>query len=115
MAPVDATVLLAGAADALDAVQGCVLLLETLEDKVEGLEPEGYGGKDLAFLFIDEDALFDLVFGAKVLVEVDFGGGDDGEVGLDDDGFGRLVLAREEVLESLGVPLSCWVERSNPR
>lgn len=86
-----------------------------LEDKVEGFELEGYGGKDFVFLFVDEDVFFDFVFGVKVLVEVDFGGGDDGEVGLDDDGFGRLVLVREEVLESLGVFLSCWVERLNFR
>ena len=85
-APVDAAVLLARAADAPDAVQGRVLVLQALQHQVEGLEPHGHGGKDLALILVDEHALLDVVLGAEVLVEVDFGVRDDGEVGLDDDG-----------------------------
>ena len=84
-APVDATVLLAGAADAPDPVQGRVLLFQPLQDQVEGLKPHGYGGKHLAFIFVDEHALLDLVLGGEVLVEVDFGVCDNVEVGLDND------------------------------
>jgi hypothetical protein len=85
-------VLLAGAADAPDPVQGRVLLLEPLQDQVDRLEPQGHGSKDLALIFVGQYSLLDAVLGAKVLVEVDFGVGDDLEVGLDDDGCVEVML-----------------------
>jgi len=88
VAPVDAAVLLARAADAADAAQGRVGILEALQDQVEGLEPQGHGGEHLALGVVDQHALLDTVLGAKVLVKVDLGVGDDLEVGLHDNGWG---------------------------
>jgi hypothetical protein len=113
--------LLAGAADAPDPVQGRVLLLEPLQDQVDGLEPQGHGSKDLTLLFIGQNTLLDAVLGAEVLVEVDFGVGDDLEVGLDDDGwaevalvggFVRLKSAGLRTLELLGREVESQVEGS---
>lgn len=99
LAPEDAPVLLARAADGADAVQeGRRAGLggdEPREDQVERLEPHGHGREDLAFGWVGEHALGEPILGAEVAVEVDFGFGEDGEVGLDYDGWE-------------GVSLWCW-------
>lgn len=84
-APVYTAMLLARTADAADAVERGVGFLEALEDEVEGLKPHGDGRKDLAFGFVYLDTLLDAIFGAEVAVEVDLGGGDNGEIRLDYD------------------------------
>lgn len=57
VAPIDAAMLLAGAADAADAVQRSLLVDEPRQDQVNGLEPHGDGGEDLALGVVDKDAL----------------------------------------------------------
>lgn len=84
-APVYTSMLLARTANTPNAVHGCVGFLQALENKVQSLEPHGDGRKDFAFGFVHLHALLDAIFGAEVAVEVDLGGGDDGEVGLDYD------------------------------
>lgn len=85
MAPVYTPMLLARTADSTDSVERRVGFAETAEDQVQSLEPHGHGRVDLPFILVGEDALFEGVFAAEVLVEVDFGGGNDGEVGADYD------------------------------
>lgn len=84
--PVHAAVLLAGAADAADAMQRGLLVLQAREDEVDSLEPHGHGGEHLALGLVDEHALGQAILGAKVRVEVDLGLGDDAQVRLDHDG-----------------------------
>lgn len=84
--PVHAPVLLAGTADALDAVQRGSIVLEPAEHQVDGLEPHGHGGEDLALVVVDENALGQAILLAKVCVEVDFCFGEDVQVRLDHDG-----------------------------
>lgn len=85
VAPVDAAVLLAGAADAADAVQRSLLVDEPRQDQVDGLEPHGDGGKDLTLGLVEEDALAEAILLTKVGIEVDLGFRDDLKIGLDDD------------------------------
>jgi len=89
--PKDATVLLARAgysADAGEHVDGPGGA-QSGEHEVQGLEPHGDGGVDLASAIGGgDDALGDGVGGGKVGIEVDLGLGDDGEGGVDDDGWG---------------------------
>lgn len=73
VAPVDAAVLLTGAADAADAVQWRLLVDESRKDQVDGFEPHGNRSEDLAFGFIHQDALAEVILLTKVGVEVDFG------------------------------------------
>lgn len=87
LAPVDAAVLLARAADAAHALQRGLLGLEAREDEVDGLEPHGHGREHLALGLVDLHALGQAILGAKVGVEVDLGLGEDAEVGLDHDGW----------------------------
>jgi hypothetical protein len=84
--PVDAPVLLAGAADAPDAVQGRPVVPEAGEDQVDGLEPHGDGGKDLALVVVDEDALGQAILLAKVCIKVYLCLGEHLQVRLDDNG-----------------------------
>lgn len=84
--PVDAAVLLAGAADAPDAVQLGTAVPQPGEDQVDGLEPHGHGREDLALVVVDEDALVQAILLAKVCVEVDFCLRQDVQVRLDHDG-----------------------------
>lgn len=84
--PVHAPVLLAGTADALDAVQRGAAVPEPTEHQVDGLEPHGHGGEDLALVVVDEDALCQAILLAEVCVEVDFCFGEDVQVRLDHDG-----------------------------
>jgi hypothetical protein len=85
-------VLLPGAADALDAVHGHGHgVAQAFEDEVERLHPHGDGGVNLAGGVADVDALRDAVLFAEVAVEVDFGLGDDLEVGVDDDGWDAVL------------------------
>lgn len=84
--PVDAPVLLAGAADAPDAVQRGAGVPEAAEDQVDGLEPHGHGREDLALVVVDEDALGQAILLAEVCVEVDLCLGEDVQVRLDHDG-----------------------------
>lgn len=84
--PVHAPVLLAGAADALDAVQRGTAVPEPAEHQVDGLEPHGNGGEDLALVVVDEDALGQAILLAEVCVEIDFCFGEDVQVRLDHDG-----------------------------
>lgn len=75
--PEYASVLLARTADAPDAVQRRVLLLQAGEDQVDGLEPHGDRREDLTLVFIDEYALLQAILCAKVCIEVYFCFGDD--------------------------------------
>ncbi len=118
--PVHAPMLLARATDAPDTVQRCVVLLQAIEDQVNGLEPQGDGCKHLTLVLLHQDAFCDAIFGAEVAVEVDFCLGDDLEVGLDDDGWSIIRLAgwpslSQDMAGRGSTPLSCWVDRSNPR
>jgi len=83
--PVHAPVLLARPADALDEGQ-IDLLLEPREDEIQSLEPHGHGRVDFALGGDDVHPVGDGVGDAEVAIKVDFGFGDDGEVGGDDDG-----------------------------
>lgn len=79
LAPVDAAVLLAGAADATDArdrdrrAQAAHGVRQARQNKVERLEPHGDWGVDLARLLADVDALFNAIFGPKIAVEINLG------------------------------------------
>lgn len=84
--PVDAAVLLAGAADAPDAVQLGAAVSQPGEDQVDGLEPHGHGREDLALVVVYEDALVQAILLAEVCVEVDLCLGEDVQVRLDHDG-----------------------------
>ena len=84
-APVYAAVLLAGAADAADAREGSALLPQAVEDEVNGLEPHGDRGEDLAFVLVYEHALFDVILFGEVIVEIYFSFGGDPKIRLDDD------------------------------
>lgn len=84
--PVDAPVLLAGAADGPDAVQRGAVLLEPAEHEVDGLEPHGHGREDLALVVVDEHALGQAILLAEVCVEVDLCLGEDVQIRLDHDG-----------------------------
>lgn len=84
--PVDAPVLLAGAADGPDAVQGRAVLFQPAQHEVDGLEPHGHGREDLALVVVDEHALGQAILLAEVCVEVDLGLGEDVQVRLDHDG-----------------------------
>lgn len=83
LGPVGAAVLLARAADALDAVHGR-LCREAAQDEVDGLEEHGDGRVDLALGLVGQNALAQAILLAKVGVKVDLGLGDDGQVGLYD-------------------------------
>lgn len=85
LTPVYTAVLLAGATDAADTVERSVGFLKALEDQIKGLEPHGDGRKDFTLGFVQLDTLLDAIFGAEVAVEVDLGGGNNREIGLDYD------------------------------
>lgn len=70
--PIHASVLLAGARDASDALKWTALGLETRKHEVNGLKPHGYRRVDFALGFFDEDAFLDAILG-KVGVKVGFG------------------------------------------
>lgn len=100
LAPEHAAVLLARAADGADAVQeGSVGFRgdEAREDQVQCLEPHGDGREYLAFRGVGEDALGEPILRPEVAVEVDFGFGVDGEVGLDYDGWEGVSFERREM------------------
>ncbi|KAJ6444739.1 Pre-mRNA-splicing factor cwc15 [Purpureocillium lavendulum] len=90
--PVDAAVLLAGAADGGDAGHGHGGRHgggEAREDEVERLHPHGDGGVDLARRRPHVHALADAILVREVAVEVDLGLGDRLEIRADDDGCTR--------------------------
>jgi hypothetical protein len=60
------------------------LLLQSLQNKVDGLEPQGDGREDFAFIGVCEDTLLNPIFG-KIGVKVDFGLVDKFKVGTNDD------------------------------
>lgn len=84
--PVHAPVLLAGTANALDAMQRGAAVPEPTEHQVDGLEPHGHGGEDLALVVVDEDALGQAILLAEVCVEVDLCFGKDVQIRLDHNG-----------------------------
>jgi hypothetical protein len=70
--------------DALDLGEVGALLLQPLQNKVNGFEPQCDGRKDFALIVVVEDALFKPILG-KVGVKVDFGFVDMLEIRADDD------------------------------
>jgi hypothetical protein len=60
------------------------LFPQSLQNKVDGLEPQGDGREDLAFIGVCEDALLNPIFG-EIGVKVDFGLVDKFKVGTNDD------------------------------
>jgi hypothetical protein len=60
------------------------LLLQSLQNKVDGLEPQGDGREDFAFIGVCEDTLLNPIFG-EIGVKVDFGLVDKFKVGANDD------------------------------
>ena len=60
------------------------LFLQSLQNKVDGLEPQGDGREDLAFIGVCEDTLLNPIFG-EIGVKVDFGLVDKFKVGTNDD------------------------------
>lgn len=122
LAPVDAAMLLASTTDAAHTVQRRLLFDEPREHQVDGLQPHGHGRKDLALGFVGQDALGKAILGAKVGVKVDLCFANDVEVGLNHNGCvgrdGQSSCFEFKCRVFLGCwtpPLSCWVERSNPR
>lgn len=93
LAPVDATVLLPGAADALDATEIQPLCLQHAQHAVQRLQPHGDGRKDLVFRLIGQHALLD-VEPPRVGVEVELGDVDDLQLRGNDQ---ALELLRREV------------------
>lgn len=73
VAPKDAAVLLAGATDTPDPVEGSLSFAQAVQHQVYRLEPHGYRGKDLALIAVDEDAFGERVLGAEVGVKVNLG------------------------------------------
>lgn len=65
--------LLAGATDAPDPVEGSLALAQAVQHQVQGLEPHGYRGKYLALIAVDEDAFRERVLGTEVSVKVNLG------------------------------------------
>lgn len=59
-------------------------VLQSLKNKLNGLEEHGHGRKDFSLGGIGEDTFVDAIF-AQVGIEVYFGFMDEFEVGLDDD------------------------------
>lgn len=87
--PEDAAVLLAGTphgADAGDDVGRRRGGSQAGQDQVEGLEPHGNRGHDLARGVAHVDTLADAILAAEVVVEFDFCLGDRLEVRVDNDG-----------------------------
>jgi hypothetical protein len=70
--------------DTLNLGEIGALLLQSLQDKVNGFEPQGDGRKNFALVRVSEDTFLDSIFG-KVGVEVDFGFVNKFEVGTNDD------------------------------
>jgi hypothetical protein len=70
--------------DTLNLGEIGALLLQSLQDKVNGFEPQGDGRKNFALVRVCEDTFLDSIFG-KVGVEVDFGFVNKFEVGTNDD------------------------------
>lgn len=64
--------LLTGAADAFDSLERR-LILQSLEDEVQGLEPHGYWRVHLALLRHYVNAFGNAILGTEVAVEVDLG------------------------------------------
>lgn len=60
------------------------MLLQSLQNKVDGLEPQGDGREDFAFIGVCEDTLLNPIFG-EIGVKVDFGLVDKFKVGTNDD------------------------------
>jgi hypothetical protein len=60
------------------------LLLQSLQNKVDGLEPQGDGREDFAFIGVCEDTLLNPIFG-EIGVKVDFGLVNKFKVGTNDD------------------------------
>lgn len=83
LSPVHTPVLLSSTADALHTGEIQALLLQTLEDAVQGLEPQCHRGIDLMLGFIGDNTFFDRE-SAGVSVKVEFGDVDDFQVGVDD-------------------------------
>jgi hypothetical protein len=55
-----------------------------LQNKVDGLEPQGDGREDFAFIGVCEDTLLNPIFG-EISVKVDFGLVDKFKIGTNDD------------------------------
>jgi hypothetical protein len=70
--------------DALDLGEIGALLLQSLQNEVDGFEPQGDGREDLALIGVCEDTLLNSIF-REIGVEVNFGFVDKLEVGANDD------------------------------
>lgn len=70
--------------DTLDLGEVGTLLLQSLQDKINGFEPQGDGRENLALSRVCEDTLLDAIFG-EIGIEIDFGFVDKFEIGTDDD------------------------------
>jgi hypothetical protein len=69
--------------DALDLGVVGTLFLQSLQNEVNGFEPQGDGRKHLALIVVVKDALLKTILG-EVGVEVDLGFVEEFEVGADD-------------------------------
>lgn len=87
--PIHAAMLLPRATNALHAAKIEALFAEPLQDAVKGLQPQRDGREDFMFGLVGLDALFN-VEAVRVGVEVEDGGVDDLEVGVDDQAFELL-------------------------
>ena len=81
--------LLPRATDALDATKVQTLFAQALEDAVQRLQPQCDGGEDFVLGFVGLHALFDGE-AVRVGVEVEDGGVDDFEGGIDYQAFELL-------------------------
>lgn len=70
--------------DSLDLGEVGTLLLQSLQDKINGFEPQSDRREDLAFGGVGENTLVNSILG-EIGIEVDFGFLDEFEVGSDDD------------------------------
>ena len=70
--------------DTLDLGEVGTLLLQSMQDKINGFEPQGDGRENLTLGRVCEDTLLNTIFG-KIGIEIDFGLVDKFEIGTDDD------------------------------
>jgi len=70
--------------DTLDLGEVGALLLQSLQDKINGFEPQGDRREDLALGRVGEDTLLNAIF-EEIGIEIDFGLVDEFKIGADDD------------------------------
>ena len=77
------------------------LLLQTLQDKVDSLEPQGDWCKHFTLIWVCENTLLNAILG-QVGVKVDFGLMDKFEVGTDDNSY-NVAIALIKIHKGGGV------------